>query len=93
MLTTILAIAAILVGLLCTLIMIVMFVAGVANASPAAIQQTKWFLASVVLVQVLSLVSSIALLSFGRNWFACGAGVLPVPYAMILVAVLVKLEW
>ncbi len=66
---------------------------GAANASPAAIQQTKWFLASVVLVQVLSLVSSISLLSVGRDWLACGAGILPVPYAVGLVAVLVKLEW
>ena len=43
---------AMLAGILCTLSMIVIFLAGTANAQPAAILQIKWLLASVVLVQL-----------------------------------------
>ena len=74
MLTIILAIASMLVGLLCSFVMIVMFFAGGANASPTAIGQIKWLIASVVFVQGLSLVSSIVLLIAERGTFACGAG-------------------
>ena len=93
MLTTILAITANLIGLLCSLVMIVMFLAGSANASPAVIDQMKWLHASVVLVQLLALSSSVAMLYFNRGWFACGAALLPIPFAIVLVTVLVVMEW
>jgi hypothetical protein len=93
MLTTILAVIFILIGLLSSLVVVAMFLAGGANSSPAGIRQIKWMIASVVFVQALSLVSSIALLISERGWLAFAAGIFPSVYAIVLVVVLVKLEW
>ena len=92
-LAMIVAIASMLVGVLATLVMIVMFLAGGANATEAAIRQTKWMMASVVVVQVVSLIGSIALLNAGRSGLACTAALAPVAYAIVLVTILVKIEW
>lgn len=88
-----LAITSLLFGVLVSLVMIVMFLAGGANSNAAKIRQIKWFLASVVAVELLSMSCSIGLLVAGQTGYACGVGLVPVLYAIALVAMLMKLEW
>jgi hypothetical protein len=93
MLVTILSIAAMLIGVGASLTMILMFFAGAANSDPIQIRQMKWMVASVILVQFVALGGAIGLLVVDRGWLACGAGLLPALYAVILTVVLVRLEW
>lgn len=93
MLSTILAIVALLIGFVATGVMLVMLMASGANAGDAQIRQLKWLLASVVFVQSISLGGMIGLLIVERAWWAVGVGILPAAYAIALTAVLVKLEW
>ena len=87
------AILSMIVGILASLTMLVMLMAGGANSSEAQIRQIKWMMLSVAVVQVLALAGSIWLLIEHRGGLACAAGILPFVYAVVLVTVLVKLEW
>ena len=87
------AILSMIVGILASLTILVMLMAGGANSSEAQIRQIKWMMLSVAVVQVLALAGSIWLLIEHRGGLACAAGILPFVYAVVLVTVLVKLEW
>lgn len=89
----VLAILSMIIGGISSLTMLVMLMAGGANATPAHIRQIKWMMVSVLVVQVLSLVGSIWLLIEQRGWSSCIVGLIPFIYAIVLVTVLVKLEW
>jgi len=93
MLPTILSVVAMLIGLVASVTMILMFLFGAANSDPVQIRQMKWMVASVIFVQCLSLGSSIGLLVVERHWLACGAGLFPALYAIVLTTVLVRMEW
>jgi hypothetical protein len=93
MFATILTVVAMLSGMIASVTMVVMFLAGAANSDPIAIRQMKWMLASVVLVQFLALGGSSGLRIVARPWLACGAGLFPAVYAVILTTVLIRTEW
>ena len=92
-LTSVAAVACILVGLLFTSGMLVMFFAGGANSSPIQIRQIKMLIASVIFVQMASLGGAFALLIIEKGWLSCGAGLIPALYGIILTIVLFYLEW
>ncbi len=88
-----LAIVATLVGMLSSLCMLVMLMAGLANAKPSHIQQGKWMMWGIVLVQVAAAILAVWLMVHRRHWSACIAGIVPLVVVVLLVVILVKIEW
>lgn len=93
MLPTTLAVVAIALSVVVSLCMVVLFLASGANSTDAKLQQIKWLIVSVVLVQAASIGGSIGLLVFDRGWMACLAGIFPAVYGVGLTVILVKMEW
>lgn len=93
MLATIFTVVSMVIGLVASLTMIVMFLAGSANSDPIALRQMKWMAASVILVQFMALGGSIGLLIVDHRWMACGTGLFPAIFVIILTIVLVRIEW
>lgn len=81
------------IGLLATLTMLVMLIAGGANSTPAEITQIKWMMIGVALVGLVGLVGGIWGIVAGRPWLGAGFGIAPLVASIALVVVLVKLEW
>lgn len=90
---SVLAVLSTIAGCLATLTMLVMLMAGGANASPAHITQIKWMMLGISAVGVAGLVGGIWAVVAGRPWLGAGLGGLPVVVVVVLVVVLVKLEW
>ena len=87
------AIAASLIGLLSSLCMLVMLMAGLANSSESELRQGKWMGLGVLLVQVLSLAASVWLMPQRRHLHASIAGLVPLACVIMLIIVLVVFEW
>ena len=87
------AIAARLIGLLSSLSMLVMLMAGLANSKPPQIQQGKWMGLGILVVQVLSLAAAVWLMTQRRNLHASIAGLVPLACVVVLLIVLVRIEW
>lgn len=93
MLQTLVAILASIVGVLSSLCTLVLFTAGMANAKPAHLQQGKMMMWGIVLVQVVALTAAVWLMVKHKPWLASAAGIAPLVVAVVLIAILVKIEW
>lgn len=81
------------VGVLSTLCMIVLLAAGLANAKPAQVQQGKWMMLGLLMLQFTVLAGAIVLMVKQRPWPAAAVGVSPLVVVIVLVTVLVMIEW
>lgn len=93
MLQFILAIISSLIGMLASLCMLVLMMAGLANSNEVHLRQGKWMMWGIVAVQIISLVVAIWLMVQRKHAFACAAGFLPVVVVITLLVVLIKIEW
>ena len=93
MVQTLVAILASIAGLLSSLCMLVLFMAGLANAKPAQLQQGKWMMWGIVAVQVLSLAAAVWLMVKHKPWIASAAAITPFVVVVVLIVILVKIEW
>lgn len=73
--------------------MLVLFVAGMANAKESHLQQGTMMMWGVVIVQAISLGTAIWLMTRAKYWSASAAGVFPFAVVIVLFIILVKLEW
>ncbi|HLO41520.1 MAG TPA: hypothetical protein VK176_10890 [Phycisphaerales bacterium] len=87
------AIVASIVGVLSSLTMLILLMAGLANAKPAHLQQGKWMMWGIILVQAISLTAAVWLMVRHRHWHAAIAGVSPLIIVIVLIIILVKIEW
>lgn len=87
------AIVASAIGVLSSVTMLVLLAASLANAKPANIQQAKWMALGIGLVQLLSLITAIWLMTRDKHWYAAAAGIFPLVAVLTLVIVLVRIEW
>ena len=92
-LQTLAAVAALVVGLMSTLSTLVLLMAGLANSKPAQIQQGKWMMWILVLLQIVVLAAAILLMIKHRPWPAAIVGITPLFVVIVLIAILVKIEW
>jgi len=81
------------VGVLSSLTMLVLLMAGLANAKEAHIQQGKWMMWGIVAVQAISLAAAIWLMVRHKHWYACAAGITPLVVVIALIVILVRIEW
>lgn len=93
MVQTLVAILASIAGLLSSLCMLILFMAGLANAKPAQLQQGKWMMWGIVAVQVVSLAAAVWLMVKHKGWYASAAGIFPLVVVIVLIVILVKIEW
>jgi len=93
MVQTLVAILASIAGVLSSLCMLVLLMAGLANAKPAQLQQGKWMMWGIVAVQVLSLAAAVLLMVRHKLWLASAAGIAPFVVVVVLIVILVKIEW
>lgn len=93
MLQFILAIISSIIGMLASLCMLVLMMAGMANAKEAHLQQGKWMMWGIVAVQLLSLVGAILLMMQRRHVLASGVGLVPVVVVVTLLIILIQIEW
>ena len=93
MVPTLVAIAASIIGMLSSLCMLVLFMAGLANAKPAQLQQGKWMMWGIVAVQVVSLAAAVWLMVKQKGWHASAVGIFPTVVVIVLIVILVKIEW
>lgn len=93
MLQFVLAIIASLIGMLASLCMLVLMMAGLANANEAHVRQGKWMMWGIVAVQLLSLIAAVWLTVQRKHVAASAVGFVPVVVAITLVVILVKIEW
>lgn len=82
-----------LVGVFSTLCMIVLLAAGLANAKPAQLQQGKWMMWGLFLLQLVVLVGAIVLMVKHKPWPAAAVGISPLAVVIVLVVILVMIEW
>ena len=93
MLSLFVAILASVTSVLSSLCALVMMMAGLANSTPAQLEQGKWMMWGIVAVQVLSLAVAIWLMVRQKHWPASIVGIIPFVAVVTLVIVLVKIEW
>ncbi len=91
--STLAAILSNLVSVVAALGMIVLLLAGGANAKPETITQIKWMSIGVGVVTLCAVAISAWLATHGRPWHAAGVGLAPTLLVVVLLIVLVKLEW
>lgn len=82
-----------LVGVFSTLCMIVLLAAGLANAKPAQIQQGKWMMWGLLILQLVVLVGAIVLMVKHKPWPAAAVGISPLVVVIVLIVILVVTEW
>lgn len=82
-----------LVGVFSTLCMIVLLAAGLANAKPAQIQQGKWMMWGLLILQLVVLVGAIVLMVKAKPWPAAAVGISPLVVVIVLIVILVVTEW
>jgi Kef-type K+ transport system membrane component KefB len=90
---TLAAIVSNLVSVAAALGMIVLLLAGGANASPETIARIKWMSIGVGVVTLGAIAISAWLAAHGRPWHAAGVGLAPGLLVVVLLIVLMKLEW
>ena len=78
----VLASIAAVVGVAGTLMLVVLFLAGGANGTPELIRQLKIYMALSGVGGVACLAGSIALLAYGRFWWASLVGALPMIFLL-----------
>ena len=88
MLIKVLAIAAMLAGVLGAACMIVMLMLGAANSSPREIRQIKLCIFSTLAVAVMGVAGGTWALVTGRTQLAIGLGIAPMAFSIILAIVL-----
>jgi uncharacterized membrane protein YfhO len=93
MMQNVAAVAASIIGGISTLSMLVLLMAGLANAKPAQVQQGKWMMWSLVLLQVVVLAVGIVLMVKHKPWPAAIVGISPLMVVIVLIVILVKIEW
>jgi hypothetical protein len=93
MVQTIVAILASIVGIISSLGMLILLMAGLANAKPAQLQQGKMMMWGIVLVQVVALVAAVWLMVKHKPWLASATGIAPFVVVVVLIVILVKIEW
>ena len=93
MVQTLVAIVATIVGVISSLCMLVLLMAGLANAKPAQLQQGKWMMWGIVAVQVAALAAAVWLMVRHKPWWASAAGIAPLAVVIVLIVILVKIEW
>lgn len=86
-------IAASIIGLLGSLSTLVLLMAGMANAKTAHLQQGKWMMWGIVIVQALSLTAAVWLMVRHKPWHASIAGIFPLIVVVVLIGILVEIEW
>lgn len=87
------AILASVTSVLGSLCMLVLLMAGLANAKPAQLTQGKWMMWGIVAVQVLSLAITVWLMLRHKPWPASIVGMSPLVCVITLLIVLVAIEW
>lgn len=80
-------------GLVGSFGMLVLLMAGMANAKPDHIQQGKAMMWGIAIMQVVCLAGAIWLWTLRRPWHASAAGLAPLLIVAILLTVLVVVEW
>lgn len=90
---TLAAILSNVISVVAALGMIVLLLAGGANAKPETITQIKWMTIGIGVLTLATLTISAWLAAHGRGWHAAGVGLLPTLVIVVLLIVLVKLEW
>lgn len=93
MVQTLVAILASIVGIMSSLGMLILLMAGLANAKPAQLQQGKWMMWGIVAVQVVALTGAVWLMLKHKPWMASAAGITPFVVVVVLIVILVKIEW
>ena len=87
------AILSMVIGLGASATLLVLLMAGGANASPAHVRILKWLMLSVGVIQLSCLAGGIWLLATGRPWPAAGVAAFPIVYAIGVVVVMVVTEF
>lgn len=82
-----------LVGVLSTLCMIVLLAAGLANAKRGQVQQGKWMMLGLLILQVAVLAGAIVLMVKEKPWPAAAVGISPLAVVIVLLVILVMIEW
>lgn len=90
---TVLAVLSILVGLLATLVMMTLVMAGGANAKPNDVRILKVTLVSVLVIGIASAVAATVLVVRGKNGPAALVGLVPVVVNIALVIIAVVTEF
>lgn len=93
MLQFILAIISSLFGMLASLCMLVLMMAGLANSNDVHLRQGKCMMWGIVAVQVVSLIAAIWLMVQRKHLVASMAGFVPVVVVVTLLVILIKIEW
>ncbi|MBL0869679.1 MAG: hypothetical protein IBJ18_03785 [Phycisphaerales bacterium] len=87
------AISASFIGLLSSLGMIVMLMAGMANAKERQLRQGKRMMLAIAVMEVAALAGAVWLMVEDRPWLASAVGIFPLVAVVVLLIVLVKIEW
>lgn len=87
------AILALIVGVLSSLSMIVLLMAGMANANDAHLRQGKRMMLSIALMQLVVIAGCVWLMLVDRPWTASAVGIFPLVAVVVLIVILVKIEW
>lgn len=87
------AIAALFIGVLSSLGMLVLLMAGMANAKEDHLRQGKRMMLAIALMQLVVLVAGVWLMVADRPWIASAVGIFPLMAVVVLVVILVKIEW
>lgn len=90
---TLLAILSIVAGLLATLTMLVMIMAGGANAKPNDIRILKIAMVSVIVVGLGATIAAVTLIVRGKSGLAALVGLIPVVFDVALVVVALVTEF
>jgi len=81
------------VGAFSTLSMIVLLAAGLANSKPAQLQQGKWMMLGLLILQLVVLAGAIVLMVKHKPWAAAAVGISPLAVVIVLFVILVMIEW
>ena len=93
MMQNVAAVAASIIGGISTLSMLVLLMAGLANSKPAQLQQGKWMMLGLLILQLVVLVGAIVLMVKHKPWPAAIVGISPLMVVIVLIVILVKIEW
>ena len=89
----VLAVLCMVVGVVGTLGMVVLMLAGTPNATPATLARIRWLVGATALVGVAALAGSVWAFARGRLGLSSAIGIVPLGFVVILGIVLVTMEW
>jgi len=75
-----------------SLVMLVLLLAGGANASPGYITMIKWMMWGILILTICCVAGSVLAMNAGRHWFATGVGFIPMVAIIVIIIVMVKFE-